>query len=228
MYPRNPKIFFLIPAYNESKVIGDVVRSVKSEFEDVVVIDDGSIDQTSQKAQEAGAVVLKHLMNRGQGAALKTGIDYALCEGADILVTFDSDGQHQLDDAKNMISQILTGRYDVILGSRFLYKDNQIPWLRRGVLKLGTVFTCLVSGIKVTDTHNGLRVLLRSAAEQMLIQQDRMAHASEILDEIGRLKLRYCEFPTRIVYTDYSKQKGQNSLNAFRILRDFLIQKLGG
>jgi len=224
----NPAVYFVIPAYNEAACVGDVVRRVKARYPDVVVVDDGSVDATAETARAAGARVLRHLINRGQGAALKTGIDYALARGAEIMVTFDSDGQHQLEDVEALIAPVREGRCDVALGSRFLHPESRVPPARKITLKLGVLFTRLVSRIRVTDTHNGLRALSRRAAEQIQIRQDRMAHASEILDEIGRLRLRYCEVPTRIVYTDYSQQKGQRSSAALRIVWDFLIGKSGG
>ena len=224
----NPAVFFIIPAYNEAASVGDVVRRVKAKYPNVVVVDDGSADQTFAVAKDAGATVLRHLINRGQGAALKTGIDFALSQGAEIIVTFDSDGQHQLEDVEKLIAPVRDGKTDVALGSRFLHAENHVPLMRKITLKLGIVFTRLVSQIRVTDTHNGLRAFSRKAAAEIQIRQDRMAHASEILDEIGRLKLRYCEVPTRIVYTEYSKYKGQRSSAAFRIVWDFLIGKSGG
>jgi glycosyltransferase involved in cell wall biosynthesis len=223
----NPPVFFVIPAYNEAASVGSVVRRVKEKFPNVIVVDDGSADSTFAVAKEAGAMTLRHIINRGQGAALKTGIDFALRRGADIIVTFDSDGQHQLDDVEDLLAPLREGRCDAVLGSRFLHSSSEVPAMRKLTLKLGVIFTRLVSQIKVTDTHNGLRALSRIAAEQIQIRQYRMAHASEILDEIGRLKLRYCEVPTRIVYTEYSKQKGQRSSAAFRIAWDFLIGKSG-
>jgi len=218
-------VFFVIPAYNEAESVGGVVQRVRSRYPNVVVVDDGSSDETASVATGAGATTVRHLINRGQGAALKTGIEYALGCGADIIVTFDSDGQHQLEDVEALLAPVQEGRCDVALGSRFLRADSQVPFGRKLTLKLGVVFTRLVSGIRVTDTHNGLRALSRQAAQQIRIRQDRMAHASEILDEIARLKLRYLEVPTRILYTDYARQKGQRSSAAFRIVWDFLIGK---
>jgi len=223
-----PLIFFVIPAYNEAAAVGQVIRRVLGRYEKVVVVDDGSADNTAEEAARAGAIVLRHLVNRGQGAALKTGIDYALRAGADIIVTFDSDGQHRLEDVEALIAPVREGRADVALGSRFLESGTRVPLMRLLTLKLGILFTRLVSQIRVTDTHNGLRALSREAASKIQIRQDRMAHASEILDEISRLKLRFCEVPTRILYTDYSKAKGQRSSAAFRIVWDFLIGKSGG
>lgn len=225
---QGPVVFVVIPAFNEAGSIGQVIREVRGQFEKIAVVDDGSQDDTALLAAEAGAEVLGHLINRGQGAALQTGIDYALSRGADVIVTFDSDGQHQLDDVKALIAPVIEGRCDVVLGSRFLSKNCQVPTTRKLVLRLGVLFTRLVSGIQVTDTHNGLRAFSRNAAQQIQIRQDRMAHASEILDEIARLKLRYLEVPTRILYTDYSRSKGQKSSAALRIVWDFLIGKSSG
>lgn len=227
--PSNPTdraaVFFVIPAYNEAGAVGAVVRHVRTRFPQVVVVDDGSQDDTGDVALAAGATLLTHIINRGQGASLKTGIDYALRQGAEAIVTFDSDGQHQLDDVEAMLRPVLAGECDVVLGSRFLRGETWVPLVRRITLKLGVLFTRVVSRINVTDTHNGLRVLSRSAAQAIQIHQDRMAHASEILDEIARLKLRFREAPTRIVYTEYSRGKGQRSSAAFRIVWDFLIGK---
>ncbi len=224
----DPKTFFVIPAYNEAGCVGNVIRHVRTKYPNVVVVDDGSADTTALEAREAGAVVLVHLINRGQGAALKTGIDYALEAGADIIVTFDSDGQHRLEDVEALLEPVRAGVCDVALGSRFLNSETQVPPMRRLTLKLGVLFTRVVSRINVTDTHNGFRALSRKAASLIQIRQDRMAHASEILDEISRLKLRFREVPTRILYTEYSKAKGQRSSAAFRIVWDFLIGKSGG
>lgn len=223
-----PTIYFVIPAYNEGRSVGQVIRRVLGRYENVVVVDDGSADNTAEEAARAGAVVLAHLVNRGQGAALKTGIDYALAAGAEIIVTFDSDGQHRIEDVDALIAPVREGRCDVALGSRFLESGTRVPFMRLITLKLAILFTRLVSQIRVTDTHNGLRALSREAARKIQIRQDRMAHASEILDEISRLKLRFVEVPTRILYTDYSKAKGQRSSAAFRIVWDFLIGKSGG
>lgn len=224
----NRSVYFVIPAYNEAAYVGQVVRGIRVTYPNVVVVDDGSTDQTTEVAQTAGAFVLRHLLNRGQGAALKTGIDFALTRGAEIIVTFDSDGQHQFEDLETLIAPVLAGRCDVALGSRFLDEENRVPFTRKLTLKFGVFFTRVVSRIEVTDTHNGLRALSRKAAEQIQIRQDRMAHASEILDEIARLKLHFCEVPTRTVYTEYSRAKGQRSSAAFHIVWEFLIGKAGG
>jgi polyprenyl-phospho-N-acetylgalactosaminyl synthase len=223
-----PVVYFVIPAYNEAASVTRVVAQVRSKFPHVVVVDDGSTDSSGDAAKVAGATLLTHLLNRGQGAALKTGIDYALSRGAELIVTFDSDGQHRLEDVEAMIGPVREGICDVVLGSRFLEPGARVPLMRKLTLKIGVLFTRLVSRIKVTDTHNGLRVLSRQAAQSIQIRQDRMAHASEILDEVARLKLRFREVPTRVLYTEYSRSKGQRSSAAFRIVWDFLIGKSGG
>jgi glycosyltransferase involved in cell wall biosynthesis len=218
--------FVVIPAHNERRAVGDTVRRVKEVVPNVVVVDDGSVDGTAEEARLAGAVVLTHLINRGQGAALRTGIEYALARGAQVIVTFDSDGQHQAEDIEALVAPLRGGQFEVALGSRFLRDDNRIPPVRRMTLKLGILFTRVVSRIRVTDAHNGLRAFSRQAAIRLCLKEDRMAHASEILDEIARLRLRFVEVPTRVLYTDYSRQKGQGSGAAFRIALDFLLGKM--
>jgi glycosyltransferase involved in cell wall biosynthesis len=219
-------IFIVIAAFNEGPAVGDVVLGVREQYEHVIVVDDGSSDDTAESARSAGALVVTHLINRGQGAALKTGLDFGLRCGADVLVTFDADGQHHPGDIQALIAPVLSGDCDVTLGSRFLHAGNRIPFIRRCVLKVGILVTWLLSGIRLTDTHNGLRAFSRSAAERIRIVQDRMAHASEIIDEISTRKLRYREVPVRITYTEYSMKKGQSSGAAFRVLMDFVLGKL--
>lgn len=219
--------FVIIPALNEGGKIGDVVSQVREHIARVVVIDDGSSDNTGESAAHAGAELITHLINRGQGAALKTGIRYALEQGADIIVTFDADGQHAVTDILKLIEPIQGGMVEVTLGSRFLGQPaKNIPTLRAFVLRLAVIFTRVASGLKVTDTHNGLRGFSRGAAKKITIRQDRMAHASEILDEIARHKLPYQEVPVSIEYTDYSKGKGQSSLAFGKILVKYILGKL--
>jgi polyprenyl-phospho-N-acetylgalactosaminyl synthase len=219
------KLFVVIPAYNEAAIISQTIRRVRCDYENVVVVDDGSADQTASEAAKAGAVVLRHILNRGQGAALKTGIDFALVREADIIVTFDADGQHRVEDIEALAAPVAAGECEVALGSRFLKSADEVPRLRRVTLKAGIWFTRIFSGIRVTDTHNGFRALSRKAARLIRIRQDKMAHASEILDEIRRLKLTFREIPTKILYTDYSRRKGQRFSSSLRILWDYFIGK---
>jgi glycosyltransferase involved in cell wall biosynthesis len=221
------KIVVVIPAHNEEKMIAEVVKEVRTVCPHVFVVDDGSSDRTAAAAFGAGAVTLRHSINRGQGAALQTGIAAALQAGAEAIVTFDADGQMLATDIPKLVSPIESGECDVVLGSRFISRSdlpaNKIPFLRTLTLKLALVFTQLTTGLKLTDTHNGLRVFSRRAADRVQIKCDRMAHASEILEIIGQEKFNYREVPVTIKYTAYSLKKGQRLSGAFRIIRDLLI-----
>jgi glycosyltransferase involved in cell wall biosynthesis len=218
--------WIIIAAFREETVIGNVVRGVKATYPNVIVVDDASGDKTGSEAEAAGAIVLTHLINRGQGAALKTGIDYALSRGAEIIVTFDADGQHHVEDIAPMIAPIVAGEVEVTLGSRFLRDGSNVPPLRKMVLRAGVLFTRALSGLHLTDTHNGFRAFSRKAAQKIRIVQDRMEHASEILDEIGRHRLSYKEIPVTITYSYYSKAKGQSSFASIKIATRIIMHKL--
>ncbi|RYF20309.1 MAG: glycosyltransferase family 2 protein [Oxalobacteraceae bacterium] len=223
-----PKTFVVVPAYNEGEVLASVLATIRAEGFPCVVVDDGSHDDTYAIASAQGCQVLRHIINRGQGAALRTGIEFCLRAGAEVIVTFDSDGQHRINDVWRMLDTLRERRVDVVLGSRFLaQQDGSMPRTRRLVLKLGILFTRLTSGLRLSDTHNGLRVLSRRAAKEIRLRQDRMAHASELLEEIGRLKLSYCEVATTVAYTPYSKSKGQSSGAALRIVWELLMARMG-
>ena len=196
--------FIVIAAYNEASVIGEVVRELRCRYSRVVVVDDGSSDETASTAREAGAVVLEHVLNRGQGAALQTGFDYCLRSGAPDIVTFDADGQHRVEEIPLLLAPLREGRAEVALGSRFRGRAVGMPWSRRLVLHMGILFTRAFSGARLSDTHNGLRALSRRALATVRITQDRMAHASELIDQIVRSGLSYVEVPVTIHYTPYS------------------------
>jgi glycosyltransferase involved in cell wall biosynthesis len=216
-------IFIVVPAYNEARAIGTVVTNLMSAgWRNVLVIDDGSSDETRAAARAAGALVLTHVINRGQGAALQTGISYALQRGAEVIVTFDSDGQHRVEDLEGLIAPILDQTADVALGSRFLGSTEKIPWSRKLLLRAAVWFTRFTSGLRVTDAHNGLRAFSRNAAARIHIDLDRMAHASELIDQVARGRMRFVEVPVHIRYSDYSRRKGQSSLGAFRVLFDYI------
>jgi polyprenyl-phospho-N-acetylgalactosaminyl synthase len=224
------KIVVVIPAWNEEKMIAEVVAGVREVAPHVFVIDDGSSDATAAEARRAGAEVITHAINRGQGAALATGIKAAVDAGADIVVTFDADGQMDPADIPRLISSVVSGEHDVVLGSRFLCRNEQrtmnnerVPILRRWTLKLALAFTRLTTGLKLTDTHNGLRAFSKNAALELDLECDRMAHASEILEQIAENGLRYAEVPITVRYTEYSKKKGQKFSGAFKIIRDLVI-----
>jgi glycosyltransferase involved in cell wall biosynthesis len=213
----------VIAAYNEAVCIGDVVREIRASFPHVVVVDDGSDDATGQRAREAGASVLTHLINRGQGAALQTGISYAVASGADYIVTFDADGQHDVADLPALLGPITRGEVEICLGSRFLERRDKIPTARRFVLYLAVLFTRITARARLSDAHNGLRAFSRRAALTLDLKLDRMAHASEIVDQVVWSGLPYTEVPVRIRYTEYSLRKGQRSSAALRVAFDYLM-----
>ncbi len=219
-------VWFVIPAYNEGPVIAEVVAHVVAEFPNVIVVDDHSRDESGALARGAGAHVVRHPINLGQGAALQTGIEYALEHGASYLVTFDADGQHRLEDARAMLAQLVATGSDVVVGSRFIGSAENMPGLRRLVLRAAVVFTRLTSGVRLTDAHNGLRVFTRAAAARLHLTQNRMAHASEIVDQFGELGFKVAEAPVTIIYTDYSLAKGQKLGNAVNILLELLVRRI--
>jgi glycosyltransferase involved in cell wall biosynthesis len=219
-------VFVVVPAYNEASCVEQVVREVRALFPHVVVVDDGSADGTSAAARCAGAAVLRHAINRGQGAALQTGIEFALARGAKYVVTFDADGQHQVADILALVEPIHLGQCEVTLGSRFLGQTLNLPASRRWLLRAGVLFTRLVNRLNVTDTHNGIRAFSREAARKIDIHLDGMAHASEIIDIISRNRLSFREVPVHIHYTDYSLAKGQSSRGAARIAIQYLLDRV--
>ncbi|GAA1446636.1 glycosyltransferase family 2 protein [Leifsonia poae] len=215
----------MIPLYNEAPVVRAVVEEARKTFPKVVCVDDGSTDASVVEARAAGAVVVRHPVNLGQGASLRTGLDYALADpSADYFVTFDADGQHQVADAVAMVHMLDEQPLDIVVGSRFLDKRTKVAFVKRVVLKLGVVFERMSSGVQLTDAHNGLRAFNRHAAETVAITQNRMAHASEIVSEIGRNRLRWAEAPVHVVYTDYSRSKGQSVWNSVNILSDLFLK----
>ncbi|MDD5309524.1 MAG: glycosyltransferase family 2 protein [Deltaproteobacteria bacterium] len=212
-------VTFVIPAYNEAKAITPVIEGALAAADEVVVVDDGSADETATVARAAGATVARHGKNLGQGAAIETGIELACRAGATHVVTFDADGQHSPGDAARMVERLDREGLDAILGTRG-GKRHGMPLERFLVLKAALLFTRLTTGLKVTDTHNGLRAFTARAAVLLDLRQNRMAHASEILGRIAKLRLAYAEEQVTVRYTDYSRAKGQSSLGAIRILLD--------
>jgi glycosyltransferase involved in cell wall biosynthesis len=222
----HPKLWVICAAYNEATTIADVVGDLRRAGHQVVVVDDGSLDRTRDIAAAAGAHVVAHPINLGQGAALQTGIDYALARGADVLVTFDADGQHRVTDISRMLEALRREHADFALGSRFLGQTTNLPTLRRWLLKAATLFTRLTTGLLLTDSHNGLRAMTRRGAGAIRLRQNRMAHASEILVEIAESGLRYVEVPVTIDYTAYSLAKGQRLGDSVAILLDLVAREL--
>lgn len=221
-----PRIFVVVAAYNEERCVREVVDRLRAKYCNVVVVDDGSSDKTASRLAGSGAHVLRHGINRGQGAALQTGIEFALMHGADLVVSFDADGQHDEDDIQALIRPILAGECDVVLGSRFLGRAPGIPATRKLLLKVGVLFTRIFSRVRVSDSHNGLRAFSHRAAASIHLTLDRMAHASELLDQIRLAGWRYQEVPVNIHYSRYSLDKGQSSWNALGIGFEVLLKKV--
>ncbi|GAB3641927.1 glycosyltransferase family 2 protein [Spirosoma arcticum] len=220
------QIFILIPSFNEGKVIRQTIRSLANQYH-IVLIDDASTDDTANAVRDLPIHYLRHDINLGQGAALQTGMDFALQQGADIVVHFDADGQHNPADIDRFITVLKNQKVDVVLGSRFMRQDDllAIPRLRRLLLRVARVVNGLLTGLWLSDAHNGFRVMNRQALRAIQLKENRMAHASEILMHIRRQKLRYVECPTHIVYSEYSQVKGQRWQGALDILIDVFINK---
>ncbi|MGP7960377.1 glycosyltransferase family 2 protein [Sanguibacter sp. A247] len=216
--------WLVVPLYNEAAVVGEVVRDVLPTFPHVVCVDDGSSDGSAEAARAAGARVLEHPVNLGQGAALQTGISYALSRGARYVVTFDADGQHRVEDALAMVDLARAEDVAIVFGSRFLDDRTQAGLLKRLVLKIAVWFTNQSTGLRLTDAHNGLRVMRADAARGVHLRQDRMAHASEIVLQLGRTRLPWREHPVHVLYTEYSRGKGQSLWNSVNILVDLVFR----
>lgn len=221
------KTYIIIPGYNEGSVIGKVIKELfKSGYDNVIVVDDCSKDDTARIARNAGAIVLTHVINRGQGAALKTGTEYALSKGTDIIVHFDADGQMQVSDIKQMITPVINNEVDITLGSRFLGSAENIDVGKKVVLKLARVVVFVLYGLWLTDSQNGFRAMNRYAAKSIDITSNRMEHAGEILGEIKKNRLKYKEVPITIKYTPYSISKGQSWKKSFSLGIRMIIRKI--
>ncbi len=220
------RIWIVITAYQESQTVGQVVRNCLSQSPYVVVVDDGSEDDTSQRALEAGARVVRHIFNLGQGAALQTGITFALSEGADLIVTMDADGQHDPSDIVDMVAAFEAAGADVVLGDRFSGRTIGITWRRRIILKCAWFLIRMTSGRAISDSQIGLRLLSADAARKLEITQNRMAYASELINQITRLNLKIIETPVSVTYTRYSIRKGQSGFNSINILIDLIVGRL--
>ncbi len=222
----DPAIWIVVPAYNEAAHLDATLASLTARFTNIVVIDDGSTDDTWRLARRHPVWRIRHPFNCGQGAAIQTGLEFAVARQADVIVTFDADGQHSAEDVERLVEPILRGEVDVVLGSRFLGRAIDMPRSRWLVLKMGVLFTRLTARIHVTDTHNGLRALSRQAARRIRISQHGMAHASEILQEIRGCGFTWREVPVTIRYFAGSTAKGQSSWNSLRIVARLLMGRM--
>ncbi|OGD83128.1 hypothetical protein A2165_02000 [Candidatus Curtissbacteria bacterium RBG_13_40_7] len=225
------KAVIVIPAFNESAVIFRVLKSLPKKLSGVstietLVVNDGSTDTTLDEVKKAKVNIISHLLNRGAGAATKTGIDYAKNTNADIVVTFDADGQHNPDDIQKVIDPVFKKRADLVIGSRLL-KRQEIPFDRFVLNWIANLITLILFGIFSTDSQSGLRAFSKKAMALIDFKSDRMDFSSEILLEAKRNNLKIVEVPIRAIYTPYSRVKGQKNINALSIFIRFLVKFLG-
>lgn len=221
-------VFVIVAAYNEEEVLPSVLAKLKVQgYDNLVVIDDGSTDKTAEIARE-NAYLVRHSKNKGQGAALRSGIQFCLEHNAEYIVTFDGDDQHMAQDICKLLHPLIHDEADIALGSRFLNGMDEVPFFRKLLLKSGALLHLILYGIKLSDSHNGLRALNRYAASQIEITQDRMEHASEFIEQIRKKKIRWKEIPVQIKYTEYSLSHGQSSWNAIKISLKIIWKRVFG
>lgn len=222
------KAVVIVPALNEAKVIGEVLEGLPKRLKgisslSVLVVDDGSSDSTFQVAQKAGALVLRHVVNRGLGAAIKTGLSWARAKNADLAITFDADGQHNPQDLPKIASPILKKEADLVIGSRFREKQN-IPLDRLIINWFANLATLIFFGAFSTDSQSGFRAFSKKAMSLIDFKADRMDFSSEILLEANKHNLKVVEVPIKAIYTPYSRAKGQKNTNAIPIFSRFLLK----
>jgi glycosyltransferase involved in cell wall biosynthesis len=224
---RYEDVWIVIPAFHEASVISDVVSDVRAVFDNVVCVDDGSRDDTAEKAWQAGAYVVRHPVNLGQGAAIQTGVEFARSQpGAGVFVTFDADGQHRVQDVIRMIDRLSGEDLDIVVGTRFAGTvAKNMPPLKRLALPVIAKLSRTSRKLGLTDAHNGLRVFNRTVADGLNLTMNGMAHASEIVVLIIENGWRVAEEPVEILYTDYSMSKGQPLVNGVNIIFDGLLRR---
>lgn len=222
-----PRDFWVvIAAYNEAARIGAVLDELDRWAPNIVVVDDGSSDATVEEVLARPVWLLRHPANVGQGAALQTGIRFALERGAGYVATFDADGQHRPADLLSMYQVLVEQQVDFALGSRFLGRAMGIPKGRLVMLRLAVLFTRIVSGVALTDAHNGLRLMSRRGAESIQLTLNRMEHASQFIDQVAASGLPYTEVPVTIQYTTDTLAKGQKTTAAIRLGTKLLLERL--
>ncbi len=221
-----PKVFIIIPCYNEGGVLKSVLESLIPLGNPLVAVDDGSKDDTWEIIQALPVYGLRHSVNLGQGAALQTGMSFALSRGADLIVHFDADGQHQPQEIPQFVQPLLEGKAEAVLGSRFLRKQDaaKVPLAKRVLLRGAILVNHLLTGLSLSDAHNGFRAFTREAAAKIMLRENRYAHATEIIQQIRAQPIRYIEMPTEIHYSKYSLAKGQSFWNSFNILIDLFLK----
>lgn len=222
------EVWVVIPAFNEDEVLRAIVAAVAAEGYSVVVVDDGSLRRADLFLRGLGVDYVRHPINLGQGASLQTGVDYALGNRARYIVHFDADGQHPVQGIADVVAAVAGGQCEMAVGSRFLRPSDaaRVPVGKRILLKAGALVNGLITGLWLSDTHNGLRALSREAATRIRIRENGYAHATEILELARRAGLRVKEVPTTISYSDYARAKGQSMLNSLNILIDLLLRRV--
>ena len=225
------KVALVIPAYNEEKMIANVVKGLQKAFKgktydyQIIVVDDGSKDTTATEAKAAGAYVIRHILNSGQGAATTTGLSYVMQQGFDVAATLDGDGQHDPGDVLEGVNKLLSGSVDLLIGSRLLKKEGMPKAKIIGNQGLSTI-TYLLFGIKVTDSQSGLRVFSKQALTDLKWRTSGYEFCSEMLWRAKQINLIVDEYPIKTIYTDYSIAKGQNNWNAFNIVKSLLRRRV--
>ena len=217
-------IFVLVPAYNEASVIEETINSLKKYFNNIIVVNDGSTDDTENILKNFDIKIINHPINIGVGGAFQTGFKYILMNHKDCIgvITFDADGQHKVKDAIKIANELINTEYEIIFGSRFLGYEYKIPFIKRFVLRFVSVITNFFTGIKLTDAHNGLKGFKTSAINKIDIRLDGYAYETELIRQVSEKSISYKESSTDIEYSDYSKKKGQNIFNGFIIIEDLL------
>ena len=216
------KLAAVVPVYNENpEKLATVLANLKNYVEDIVVVDDGSAFNYALHIPHY--TLLKHEINRGQGAALQTGTDYAIKHGAQIIVHIDGDGQHKPENILALIKPIQQGRADIVFGSKFLDKTNRIPWTKKNlIIPIARIINFLFSGLLLSDAHNGLRAFRADVSDKLYLSQDRMAHATEYLQLVKKNRLRYAEVGVNVNYHCY----GQNIDGGIKIVKELLTEKI--
>lgn len=228
---KNLRVCIVIPAFNESIVIGGVIDSLKNKFKhtkfdfSIVVVNDSSKDKTSTVAAKHGAVVINHILNSGAGGATATGLSYAEQNGFDIAATMDADGQHLASDVQRGIETIIKSNTDLLIGSRLINSDGMSRVKVIGNQGLSFI-TYLLFGVNVTDSQSGLRIYSRKALEKLRWKTSGYEFCSEMLWRANQLNLNIDEYSIAAVYTDYSKAKGQNNWNAINIIKSLVKRRL--
>ena len=219
-------IFAIVPCFNEVYIIRHTVEQLLQDYS-VVVVDDASTDDTKQKLIGLAVHYIKHSANLGQGAAIQTGIEFALKEKAEYIVTFDADGQHEKADIEKMLKVLKKKNAGIVFGSRFMPGSaTNMPGTRKIVLKIARLINYLASGMLLSDANNGLRVMTREAAEKIRITENRSSHNAQVQNLVKLNKIKYAECPVNISYSEYSRKKGIKNINSIRILYDLILYKL--